>query len=150
MLKNFWKNYLKQAGRDENAAYAWSICFGMDREGANSAAERVCSGEKTAMIYPAEGYRANMNRALEAGDCVIVCDWLEQPKAVVEVLRVENIAMNMLSDAQIAMEAEAQDMEDWKNRRMPAVKTEIEETGGEFAEDARLVFVEFRTAYTGA
>ena len=150
MLKNFWKNYLKQAGCDENAAYAWSICFGMDREGANAAAEKVCTGEKTAIIYPAEGYRANMNRALEVGDCVIVCDWLEQPKAVVKILDVQNIAMNALTDEQIAMEAEAQDMEDWKKRRMPAVKTEIEETGGEFADDAKMVFVEFQSVYTGA
>ncbi|MBQ8506018.1 MAG: ASCH domain-containing protein [Clostridia bacterium] len=150
MLNNYWKKFLAETGRDESTKYAWSICFGMDKASADCAAERVVRGEKTAMIYPADGYRANMNRPLERGDFIIVCDWQEKPRAVAEVLSVRSIALGEISDAHCAVEAEAESLDAWKEIRLPAIKIEIEEVGGEFRDDAPLVFVEFRTAYTGA
>ena len=148
MLKTYWKRFLAESGKDENSAYAWSICFGMNREEADRAAERVRSGEKRAMIYPADGYRANMNRPVKPGDFIIVCDWQENPRAVVEVQRVQNLALCDITEEQIKLEAEARNPEHWQEVRLPAIKTEVEEVCGEFSEDAELIFVEFRMVYS--
>ena len=147
-MKNaFWEKFLAETGRDAGTQFSWSISFGMNREDSNRAAAKVCSGEKTAVIYPANGYRANMSAPSVPGDLHLICDWQQNPVAVVEVESVEMLSLHELNDAICIREAEAGSLEEWRKLRMPAVKTEIEELGGEFTEDAPLICENFRLVY---
>lgn len=147
-MKNiFWEKFLIETGRDADTKFNWSISFGMNREDSNCAAAKVCSGEKTAMIYPANGYRTNMSAPSMPGDLHLICDWQQNPVAVVEVVSVEKLNVCELTDALCIREAEAGSLAEWQKLRMPAVKTEVEELGGEFADDTPLICENFRLVY---
>lgn len=150
MIQNYWRKFLENAKYDENAKCAGVICFGMDADACENAVEKIISGEMRCRIYPKDGYRKAMSGEAKVGELNIVVDWNGAPRAVIETTGVQEIVVSQLTDEICAMEGMQPNLNDWKEKQMKIIKTEVEELGGEFDDATALTIEEFKTIYTNA
>lgn len=147
MIQSYWKEFLAHTNRAENAKCAGVVCFGMDEKTCVSAVERILRSEMRCRIYPADGYRKAMSGEAKPGDVNIVTDWKGVPCAVIETINVQTLTISALTDEICALEGMQNDLEAWKEKQMPLIKTEIEELGGILDDDTLVTVEEFRKVY---
>jgi len=148
MIQNYWRKFLENTKREENAKCAGVICFGMDADACKNAVEKILYGEMRCRIYPKDGYRKAMSGEAKIGEMNIVVDWSGVPQAVIETTGVRDLPVGQLTDEICAMEGIQKNLSDWREKQMKLVKTEVEELGGEFDDDTLLTIEEFKTIYT--
>ena len=140
-VNGFFMDFLKRTGRPEDTKMAGTLCFGMDAAEADRAVQRILSGEKRAMIYPKQGYRAAMHAHPAIGDLNVVVDWNGNPICVIETTCVGALTAAAVTDEQIAMAAEAASAGEWIEG---VLKREIEELGEALHAQTPLIIEEFR------
>lgn len=144
MIEKFWKAYLDK--NSSGGSYKSAICFGSNLDQAQAAVDAILQGKKTMDIYPAEGYRNSMCGSANADDLNVVIDWNNAPCAVIRTLEVCEITLAEITDeicnADGSMNAEA-----WREEKLPAIKLEIEELGGELKPESKLVLERFTCVY---
>lgn len=147
MIQKYWKSFLEHANRENSVKCAGVICFGMNAEACSAAVARILSGEMRCRIYPADGYRKAMSGEAKVGDKNIVVDWKGVPCAIIETTNVRNMPVSELTNEICALEGLRMDMDTWREKQLPFIKTEVEELGGEL-NDATIVTVEeFHAVY---
>ena len=144
MIAKYWEEYCNTCGYE--GKYKSAICFGTSAQEAQLALEAVLNGRKTAAIYPETGYRTSMYGSACAGDRNLIVDWKGTAHAVIETVNVCRIALCELTD-KICRADGCSDAEAWREARLPALKLEIEELGGELTEQSCFVVENFRCIY---
>ena len=142
-VNSYFAEFLRRTERCADTKMAGTLCFGMDADAADRAAQMILSGEKRAMIYPECGYRAALHAHPTAGDLNVVVDWNGNPICVIETTRVCAIAAGDITEEQIAMTAENIPIIAWLDG---AIRREIEELGGVLDAQTPLILEEFRRA----
>lgn len=141
MIQSYWKDFLAHTSRETSEKCAGVVCFGMDARTCEGAVEQILTGKMKCRIYPADGYRKAMSGEAKAGELNIVVDWKGVPCAVIETTSVRKMPVGELTDEICAMEGMQPDLQSWRERQLPFIKTEVEELGGVF-DDATLVAIE--------
>ena len=142
-VNEFFVEFLKHTERSDDTKMAGTLCFGMDAEAADRAAQKILSGEKRAMIYPERGYRAALHAHPAIGDLNVVVDWNGNPVCVIETTQVRACAAGEITEEQIAMTAENISAAAWLE---DVIRREIEELGGSMDSHTPLIIEEFRRA----
>lgn len=140
-VNSFFADFLKRTGKPADTKMAGTLCFGMDAAAADRAAQRIQSGEKRAMIYPAQGYRAAMHARPAIGDLNVVVDWNGNPVCVIENTHVGALTVGAVTEDKIAMLAEDTSVDVWIE---DVIKREIEELGEHMHAQTPLIIEEFR------
>lgn len=142
-VNGFFAEYLKRTNRSEDTEMAGTLCFGMDADAADRAAQKILSGEKRATLYPECGYRAALHAHPAIGDLNVVVDWNGNPVCVIETTRVRALAAGDITEEQFAMTAENTSAAAWLE---DVIRREIEELGGSMDSHTPLIIEEFRRA----
>ena len=147
MIQNYWKNFVAHMNHETDLKCAGVICFGMDAKACELAVEKIRSGEMRCRIYPAEGYRKAMSGEAREGEMCIVVDWNGTPRAVIETTHVRSMMISELSDEICQQEGICADLDSWREKQMPFIKTEVEELGFEFDNSTVVTVETFKTVY---
>ena len=142
-VNGFFAEFLKRTDRSEDTKMAGTLCFGMDADAAERAAQKILSGEKRAMIYPECGYRAALHAHPAIGDLNVVVDWNGNPVCVIETAQVRALAAGDITEEQFSMTAEDANIGAWLD---DVIRREIEELGGSLHSQTGLIMEEFRRA----
>ncbi|HJE20571.1 MAG TPA: ASCH domain-containing protein [Aliicoccus persicus] len=140
----YWENFIEENPDYKDKAYeAWQ--FGEDPD---TLAELVVQGTKTLTCSSLREYQVENEPLPEVGDVSIILDAADQPKCVIENMKVYTMKFSDV-DADIAYKEGEGDrtLAYWRKSHLEFFEWLYEKLGHEFSESEEIVVEEFRVIY---
>ena len=140
----YWENFIEENPDYKDKAYeAWQ--FGEDPD---TLAELVVQGTKTLTCSSLREYQVENEPLPEVGDVGIILDAADQPKCVIENMKVYTMKFSDV-DADIAYKEGEGDrtLAYWRKSHLEFFEWLYEKLGHEFSESEEIVVEEFRVIY---
>ena len=140
----YWENFIEENPDYKDKAYeAWQ--FGEDPD---TLAELVVQGTKTLTCSSLREYQVENEPLPEVGDVSIILDAADQPKCVIENMKVYTMKFSDV-DSDIAYKEGEGDrtLAYWRKSHLEFFEWLYEKLGHEFSESEEIVVEEFRVIY---
>ena len=146
-IDEFWQEFVKSAGLDEEALYAGDLTF--DGKGNDKAAllNLVLSGKKTVMMNAFEAYTIDREPLPVSGEYSVVLDFNGEPSCIIQTESVSVVPFSAISWELASREGEDENLDEWKERRRQLFEDEGDIMGYEFNPDMRVVVEIFNVVY---
>lgn len=148
-IDEYWKNYIKDAGKDANLKYYESFRFELPEVISNQLLELVLSGRKKATSSSLLAYQVAQEPLPQVGDFSIVTDWDGVPRCVIETTSISIIPFNEMTYEFCKLEGEDDTLASWQYGHRNFFTNEGRTVGYEFTERMPVVFEEFEMVYKG-
>lgn len=146
-IDNFWEEFLKESGREENTKFLEVFHFELTEKWANDLLRLVLIGKKSATASSLFAYESEGDGAPKVGDFSIITDWEGVPKCVIETTAVTIIPFSEITYDICMREGEDESLESWRSGHIKYFKEEGKNLGYEFSEDLPVVFEDFQVVY---
>ena len=143
----FWNEFLKATGRDEEERCAGDLNFEAKGFVADEMIALVLSGKKTAFFTSWSTYAIDQEPVPVSGELYLVLDRNEKPVCVIETQRVQVIPFNEVTWEMAKLEGEDESLEVWREKKQEYLEEEGDIMGFEFTPDIKLVFQTFNVVY---
>lgn len=148
MVENLWNDFLKKNPHNKIKETPLSLYFCDNEKDANECAELVVKGIKQATATSLWWYEKNNELFPKIGDHFIVTDWNGNAKAIIETIKIEQVAYNKITAEFAKTEGEGdKSLEYWKKVHEAYFKREMEPYGDEFDENMIIICEYFKTIY---
>lgn len=145
--KELWNEYIRKNKEDANKTYlAWS--FGNSEEMANSLAQLVVSGEKTATASLFYLYEVENEELPKVGRYNIILDGNENAKCIIKTSKVYVTPFNEVTKEHAFKEGEGdKSLNYWRNGHAKFFGKDLESIDKNFDENMMVVCEEFNVIY---
>ncbi|MDD5928486.1 MAG: ASCH domain-containing protein [Spirochaetales bacterium] len=143
----FWNEFLKATGRDEEERCAGDLNFEAKGFVADEMIALVLSGKKTAFFTSWSTYAIDQEPVPVSGELYLVLDRNEKPVCVIETQSVQVIPFNEVTWEMAKLEGEDENLEVWREKKREYLEEEGDIMGFEFTPDIKLVFQTFSVVY---
>ena len=143
----FWNDFLKATGRDEEERCAGDLNFEAKGFVADEMIALVLSGKKTAFFTSWSTYAIDQEPVPVSGELYLVLDRNEKPVCVIETQSVQVIPFNEVTWEMAKLEGEDESLEVWREKKQEYLEEEGDIMGFEFTPDIKLVFQTFNVVY---
>ena len=143
----FWNEFLKATGRDEEERCAGDLNFEAKGFVADEMIALVLSGKKTAFFTSWSTYAIDQEPVPVSGELYLVLDRNENPVCVIETQSVQVIPFNEVTWEMAKLEGEDESLEVWREKKQEYLEEEGDIMGFEFTPDIKLVFQTFNVVY---
>lgn len=143
----FWNEFLKATGRDEEERCAGDLNFEAKGFVADEMIALVLSGKKTAFFTSWSTYAIDQEPVPVSGELYLVLDRNEKPVCVIETQSVQVIPFNEVTWEMAKLEGEDENLEVWREKKREYLEEEGDIMGFEFTPDIKLVFQTFSVIY---
>ncbi|MCR5062203.1 MAG: ASCH domain-containing protein [Treponema sp.] len=143
----FWNEFLKATGRDEEERCAGDLNFEAKGFVADEMIALVLSGKKTAFFTSWSTYAIDQEPVPVSGELYLVLDRNEKPVCVIETQSVQVIPFNEVTWEMAKLEGEDESLEVWREKKQEYLEEEGDIMGFEFTPDIKLVFQTFNVVY---
>lgn len=147
-VKEFWKEFLLETGRDPKTSYLESFRFCLDEKSANELLELVLSGKKRSTASSLLSYEKEGSRPPKVGDFSIVTDWDGVPRCVIETTAVNVYKFRDITFEICKREGEDECLETWREGHRRYFLEDGNDLGYEFSEDMQVVFEDFEVVFS--
>ena len=144
-IANYWEEFIKENLDYKNTDYtAWQ--FGADP---NTLAQLVIDGTKTLTCSSLREYQVENEPLPEVGDVSIILDESDEPKCIIENIKVYTIKYSDVDEEIAFKEGEGnRTLEYWRKAHLEFFEWVYKEIGHEFNEDEEIVVEEFKMIYS--
>lgn len=146
-IKEFWKNFLKESGRNLETKYLEAFHFELTEYLANYLLELVLSGQKKATCSSLLVYELENERVPQVGDLSIITDWDGLPKCVIETVAVTTLPFKDITYDICKREGEDDTLESWQKGHIRFFEEDGKKLGYKFTWDMPVVFEDFKVIY---
>ena len=147
-VENLWRAFLKDNPNNRIKKTPLSFYFCDNEKDADECAELVVKGIKQATATSLWWYEKNNEMLPKVGEQYVVTNWNGSAKAVIEIIKMEQIPYKQITDEFAEIEGEGdKSLAYWKRVHEAYYKREIEPHGDKFDENMILVCEYFKTIY---
>ncbi len=147
-VEEFWRDFLRETGRNPDTRYLESFHFDLNEKSANELLELVLSGKKRATASSLLAYEKEGSNAPKVGDLSIVTDWDGIPRCVIETTAVTIYKFRDITFDICKREGEDECLETWREGHTRYFTADGRELGYEFSEDMPVLFEDFEVVYS--
>ena len=146
-VEEFWKEFLRDTGRNPFTRYLESFHFDLNEKSANELLELVLIGKKRATASSLLAYEKENCPAPKVGDLSIVTDWDNNPRCVIETTAVTIYKFKEITFDICKREGEDECLDTWQRGHSKYFTLDGKELGYEFSEDMPVLFEDFKVVY---
>ena len=144
----FWQAFLKAFPECTNRELPPFYYFCDNKKDANECLDLVLQDIKQATATSLWWYEKHNEALPKVGDKHIITDWDGNPKAVIEITKVEQVPFNQITPEFAAIEGEGdKSLAYWKRVHQAYFTREMKPYGEHFSEDMVIVCEYFKTVY---
>ena len=147
-VKEFWRQFLSETGKDPETKYLESFHFCLDEKSANELLELVLAGKKRATASSLLAYEKEGSRPPRVGDFSIVTDWDGVPRCVIETKAVKIYKFRDITFEICKREGEDECLETWREGHRRYFIEDGKDLGYEFSEDMPVIFEDFEVVFS--
>lgn len=147
-IANFWQEFLKLHPECTQKELPPAYYFCDNEKDANECLDLVLQDIKQATATSLWWYHKHKEALPKVGDKHIITDWEGNPKAVIEITKIEQVPYNQITPEFAAIEGEGdKSLSYWKHVHKDYYTRELEPYGEPFSEDMVIVCEYFKTIY---
>lgn len=148
VVKIFWQTFLQAHPECESKELPPAYYFCDNKKDAIECLDLVLQNVKQATATSLWWYEKHKEALPKVGDKHIITDWDGNPKAVIEITKVEQVPYNQITPEFAAIEGEGdKSLAYWKRVHQAYYTREMEPYGERFSEDMVIVCEYFKTVY---
>lgn len=146
-IQSFWKQFLKETGRDPNLCYIDCFHFENSEKWATALLKLVLEGKKKATASSRYYYEKNNMELPKTGNLSIVTDWEGNPRCVIETTQVTHLPFRDMTYDICKREGEDDNLESWQKGHVKFFTEDGKAEGYAFTWDMPVVFEDFEVVY---
>jgi len=147
-VKKMWDNFVKANTAHQALPMPEHYYFCDNKKDANECAELVVKGIKQATAGSLWSYEQENEPLPKIGQLYIITDWNKQAKAIIELIKIEQIAFKNITDKFAATEGEGdKSLAYWRKVHWDFFSREMQAKGAQPTEDMIIVCEYFKTIY---
>ncbi|MCR5494649.1 MAG: ASCH domain-containing protein [Treponema sp.] len=143
----FWADFIKNTGRDEDDRCAGDIDFESGGIKNDAQVAMILAGKKKAIFSTFASYNADGEPLPVTGELYLLMDRSKTPRAVLELENVIVLPFNEVPWSLAQLEGEDSSLEEWKERQEEYLKDEGAIVGFTFSPDLKLICQIFNVVY---